>query len=429
MWNQIYNPLNNAFLSTIAAALPVVTLLVLIASGRVKAHIAAIVALIVANLIAIYIFTMPADMSLRATVLGAVTGFFPIGWIVLNVIFLYRLTVEKGVFQTLQTTIGGVTTDRRLQLLLIAFCFGAFFEGASGFGTPVAVTGAILIGLGFSPLAASGLSLIANTAPVAYGALGTPIAGLSSVTGIDPFLLGAMVGRQLPFFSLIVPFWLIWAFAGWKGMKDIWPAILVTGVSFAIPQFVISNFINPWIVDIGASLISMGCLILFLRVWQPRELWLSPALRGRDESAATMTAPKPMDKTPLTQRELWIALLPWIIVCIVMLIWGNGAFKAWANSIFTWNYPVPDLHNMINKVPPVAAKPTPEGAVFGFTYLSFTGTGMLIAAIVSGFLMGFSPTKMIAEYGRTIKLCAISLITISAMLAIGTLTRLSGVDA
>src|SRR5262245_48602799 len=285
MWNQVYNPLNSQLLSTIAAALPVVTLLVLIASNKVKAHIAAIIALVVANLVAIFIFTMPADKSLLATALGAVTGFFPIGWIVLNVIFLYRLTVDKGAFETLQITIGGVTNDRRLQLLLIAFAFGAFFEGASGFGTPVAVTAAILIGLGFSPLAASGLSLIANTAPVAYGALGTPIAGLSSVTGIDPFLLGAMVGRQLPFFSLIVPFWLIWAFAGWRGMIKVWPAVLVTGVSFAIPQFLISNFINPWIVDIGASLISMACLVLFLKVWSPREVWMSPALRSADPSA------------------------------------------------------------------------------------------------------------------------------------------------
>src|SRR6266568_8028852 len=290
MWNQVYDPFHSQILSTIAAALPVVTLLVLIASNKVKAHIAAVIALVVANLVAIYIFTMPANMSLRATVLGAVTGFFPIGWIVLNVIFLYRLTVEKGAFETLQNTIGGVTKDRRLQLLLIAFAFGAFFEGASGFGTPVAVTGAILIGLGFSPLAASGLSLIANTAPVAYGALGTPIAGLASVTGIDPFPLGAMVGRQLPFFSLIVPFWLIWAFAGWRGMKDIWPAILICGVSFAVPQYLISNFINPWIVDIGASLISMACLILFLKIWQPKELWLSPALRSRDDSVGTMPA-------------------------------------------------------------------------------------------------------------------------------------------
>jgi len=429
MWNQVYNPLNSSFLSTLAAALPVVTLLVLIASNKVKAHIAAVIALIVANLVAIVIFTMPTGMSLRATVLGAVTGFFPIGWIVLNVIFLYRLTVERGVFETLQTTIGGVTEDRRLQLLLIAFCFGAFFEGASGFGTPVAVTGAVLIGLGFSPLAASGLSLIANTAPVAYGALGTPIAGLSSVTGIDPFLLGAMVGRQLPFFSLIVPFWLIWAFAGYKGMKDIWPAIVVTGVSFAIPQFLISNFVNPWIVDIGASLISMACLIGFLKVWRPKVIWTSPALRTHDDSASTMPAKPVTAPKKYTTAQIWLSLLPWIIVCAVLLVWGTNWFKGMVNPWATWNYPVPDLHNMINKVAPVVPRPTPEGAVFSFTWLSYTGSGMLIAAIISGLLLGFSPVRLVTEYAKTIRICAYSLLTISAMLAIGTLTRLSGIDA
>src|SRR5215831_1755496 len=429
MWNQVYNPFSNEVLSTLVAALPVVTLLVMIASGNVKAHLAALIALVVALSVAVYAFTMPGGMAIRAAILVLVTGFFPIGWIVLNVIFLYRLTVEKGVFATLQQTIGGVTPDRRLQLLLIAFAFGAFFEGASGFGTPVAVTGAILIGLGFSPLAASGLSLIANTAPVAYGALGTPIAGLASVTGLDPYVLGAMVGRQLPFFPLIVPFWLIWVFAGWRGMKEVWPAILVTGVSFAIPQFLISNFINPWIVDIGASLISMACLIGFLKVWHPRQLWLSPALRSHDDSAATMPPPKPMSEVKLTNTQVWGALLPWIIVCAVLLIWGTGWFKAAVNPIFTWNYAVPELHNLISKVPPVVSAPTPEPAVFAFTWLTYTGSGMLIAAIISGFIMGFSPGKLVAEYGRTIKVCAYSLITISAMLAIGTLTRLSGIDA
>jgi lactate permease len=429
MWNQVYNPFDNAVLSTVAAAIPVVTLLVMIASGKIKVHIAAITALVLANLVAIFIFTMPAGMSIRASLLGIVSGFFPIGWIVLNVIFMYQLTVAAGRFEALKRAVGGVTADRRLQLLLIAFSFGAFFEGASGFGTPVAITGAILIGLGFSPLAASGLSLIANTAPVAFGALGTPIQGLAQVTGLDPYTLGAMVGRQLPIFSLIVPFWVVWAFAGRKGMKEVWPAILVTGISFAVPQFVISNYINPWIVDIGASLISMGCLILFLRVWQPKVLWLSPALRGNDESASTMPPAKLIDPAPLTPSELVTALLPWIILCAILLIWGSGWFKTWADSIFVYRYPVPDLNNMINKVPPVAAKPTPEGAVFAFTYLSFTGTGMLIAAIISGFIMGLSPARIISEYGRTIKLCAYSLITISAMLAIGTLTRLSGVDA
>jgi lactate permease len=429
IWSQVYDPFANKTLSTIAAALPVVTLLALIASNKVKAHLAAIIALIVANLVAIVIFTMPADMSLRATVLGAVTGFFPIGWIVLNVIFLYRLTVEKGAFEILQTTIGGVTTDRRLQLLLIAFSFGAFFEGASGFGTPVAVTGAILIGLGFSPLAASGLSLIANTAPVAYGALGTPIAGLSSVTGIDPFLLGAMVGRQLPFFSLIVPFWVVWAFAGWRGMIQVWPAILVTGVSFAVPQFLISNYVNPWIVDIGASLVSMACLIGFLQVWQPKELWLSAKLRSRDDSAGTMPTTTEARTVKPTTGQVWIALLPWIIVCAVLLLWGTNWFKAQVNPWATWTYSVPGLHNMINKVAPVVSTPTKEGAAFAFTWLSYTGSGMLIAAILSGFLMGFSPVRLVVTYAKTIKICAYSLITISAMLAIGTLTRLSGIDA
>ncbi|MDR6633228.1 lactate permease [Phyllobacterium sp. 1468] len=428
MWNQVYDPFNNSVLSTIAAAIPVVVLLGMIASNKVKVHIAAIIALILANLVAIFLFTMPAGLSIRASLLGVVTGFFPIGWIVLNVIFLYRLTVERGVFETLQNTIGGVTRDRRLQILLIAFSFGAFFEGASGFGTPVAVTAAILIGLGFSPLAASGLSLIANTAPVAFGALGTPIAGLSSVTGIDPFLLGAMVGRQLPFFSLIVPFWVVWAFAGYRGTKEVWPAILVTGVSFAVPQFLISNFVNPWIVDIGASLVSMACLIGFLRVWQPQVIWTSAKLRIRDDSASQVPQVKASKREP-TRAEVWASLTPWIIVCAVLLLWGTDWFKGMVNPWATLTYEIPGLNNMIAKVAPIAATPTPEKAVFAFTWLSYTGSGMLIAAIISGFIMGYSPLELIRSYGRTLKLCAYSLITISAMLAIGTLTRLSGIDA
>jgi lactate permease len=429
MWNQIYNPLGNEWMSTLIAAIPVAILLILIATGKVKAHVAAIVALVAAICVAVFGFTMPGGLAIRASVLGLVTGFFPIGWIVLNVIFLYRLSVEKGSFELLQRTVGGVSPDRRIQLLLIAFSFGAFFEGASGFGTPVAVTGAMLMGLGFSPLAAAGLSLIANTAPVAYGALGTPIQGLASVTGLDPFLLGAMVGRQLPFFSLIVPFWVIWAFAGWKGMKEIWPAILVTGVSFAVPQFLISNFVNPWIVDIGASLCSMAALILFLKLWQPKTLWLSAKLRQRDDSADTMPPPKPANTRPVTSAEMWRGILPWLIVCIVLLVWGSDWFKVPMNKMFVWNYPVPGLHNLISKVPPVVAKPATEGAVFSFTWLTYTGSGMLIAAVVSAFAMGFSPLRLLKAYGETIWAVRYSLITIAAMLAIGTLTRYSGIDA
>ena len=392
MWNQVYNPFNNTTLSTLAAAIPVVSLLVMIASGKVKVHIAAIVALVLANLVAIFLFTMPAEFVDPGIAAWRRQRILP-----------DRLDRAErhlhvpahcgrpAALRHCKRAIGGVTADRRLQLLLIAFSFGAFFEGASGFGTPVAITGAILIGLGFSPLAASGLSLIANTAPVAYGALGTPIQGLASVTGLDPYLLGAMVGRQLPIFSLIVPFWVVWAFAGWKGMKEVWPAILVTGISFAIPQFLISNYINPWIVDIGASLISMGCLILFLKVWQPKVLWTVAGVAQPRRFRRTMPPREAGRSDAAAPRKSGPSLLPWIIVCAVLLIWGTGWFKAAVNPIFTWNYAVPELHNMINKVQPVVPTPTTEGAVFAFTYLSFTGTGMLMAAIISGLVMGLSP--------------------------------------
>jgi lactate permease len=426
-WFQVYDPFGNAVLSTLAAAIPVVVLLGLIASGRIKVHIAAVAALIVAILVAVVLFTMPGDMALRAAGLGALTGFFPIGWIILNVIFLYRLTVEKGWFAVLQTSIAGISPDRRLQLLLIAFCLGAFFEGAAGFGTPVAVTGAILMGLGFSPLAAAGLSLIANTAPVAYGALGTPIAGLAAATGYDPYLLGAMVGRQLPFFSVIVPFWLIWAFAGWRGMKEVWPAILVCGVSFAIPQYLISNFINPWIVDIGASIVSMASLVLFLRIWRPAAIWTSPALRVSDDSAATMPPPRALPE--VKKDQVVAAWIPWLILCVVVGIWGTDQFKRFANSIFAPSFPIEGLNNLVQKVPPVVAQPAAEPAIFTFSFLSYTGTGILIAALIAALYMRFSPGRMVRAYFETLHVVRFSLVTIAAMLALGTLTRFSGIDA
>jgi lactate permease len=270
-WHQVYDPLSNAGLSTLLAALPIVILLGGLALFRLRAHVAALLGLAASLLTAVLVFTMPPGMAMRTAGLGAAYGLFPIGWIILNVIFLYDLTVEKGHFKVMQDSLTGITRDRRLQLLLIAFCFGAFFEGAAGFGTPVAVTAAILIGLGFAPLAASGLSLIANTAPVAFGALGTPIVALAGVTGIDVRQLSAMVGRQLPVFSVIIPFWLVWAFCGFRKMKEVWPALVVAGVSFAVPQFLISNFHGPWLAGVGAAVISMAALVLFLLKWRPQD--------------------------------------------------------------------------------------------------------------------------------------------------------------
>jgi len=428
-WTQVYDPLGNIALSTAFAALPVVVMLVSLAFLRIAAHWAAIIALVVAVLCASLVFGMPGGMAVRAAGLGILSGLFPIGWIVLNIIFLYRLTVANGSFAILQKAIAGVTPDRRLQLLLIAFAFGAFFEGAAGFGTPVAVTAAILIGLGFSPLAASGLSLIANTAPVAFGALASPVIALSAVTGLDLYDLSAMIGRQLPFFSLIVPFWLIWAFAGFRAMRDVWPAILVTGVSFAVPQFLVSNYIGPMLVDVISALVCMGCLVGFLRVWQPREVWTNPGLRSADPSAGVAPAVAPLDDAPLDRSALVRAWMPWLILTIFVFAWGLPGVRTALNGIFTTSFPIGGLHNAVVKAPPVVERATPEAAVWAFNILSMTGTGILFSAIVAGLLMRFSPFGLIAEYGRTIWKVRLSLVTIGAMLGLGTLTRYSGLDA
>lgn len=293
LWAQVYDPFDSMVISTTVAAIPVLVLLGAIGILEIKAHYAAVLGLATALLVAVVGFHMPAQMAGMAALYGAAFGLLPIGWIILNVIFLYQLTKEKGEFEVLQRSIRNISADRRLQLLFIAFSLGAFFEGAAGFGTPVAVTAAMLIGLGFSPLTASGLSLIANTAPVAYGALGTPIIALAAVTGLDLFELSGMVGRQLPFFSILVPFWLIWMFVGFRKMLQIWPAILVAGVSFAIPQYLVSNFHGPWLVDVVAAIVSMVCLALFLRVWHPKSTITQIPLTGHRGNAARRSARAP----------------------------------------------------------------------------------------------------------------------------------------
>ncbi len=426
VWQQVYNPMGNMVLSTLLAAVPVVVMLVCLGFLHIKAHIAAGLGLISALGIAVFAYGMPMDMAGKAAVLGGFTGLLPIGWIVLNIIFLQQLAEQNGSFKVLQDSLSGITEDRRLQLLLIAFCFGAFFEGAAGFGTPVAVTAGILIGLGFSPLAASGLSLIANTAPVAFGALGTPVITLAKVHGYDLMQVTSMIGRQLPFFSLLVPFWLIWAFAGRKAMAEIWPAILVTGLSFAIPQYLVSNFIGPELVDIIAALVSMVALIGFLRVWQPKTIWRSTSLKGRAHDSGEAKAPQPI--TRHSTRALMAAWTPWLILTVFVFVWGLPSVKAWLNSVYMPSFQISGLHNLIEKMPPVVLKPTKEGAVYALNLLSATGTGILLSAIVGAFVMKYSPLEIVRTFVRTLWLVRYSLLTIVLMLALGTLTRYSGTD-
>jgi lactate permease len=441
-WSQVYDPVQNAALSTALAAVPVVVLLGGLAFLRLSAHVAALAGLLSALIIAIFVYGMPAQMAGASAMYGAFFGLLPIGWIVLNIIFLYQLTKDKGYFQILQDSIAGVTEDRRLQLLMIAFAFGAFFEGAAGFGTPVAVTGAILIGLGFSPLAASGLSLIANTAPVAYGALGTPIIALAAVTGLDLLELSAMVGRQLPFFSLLVPFWLIWAFAGWRGMLEVWPAILVTAVSFALPQFLISNYHGPWLVDVGAAIVSMASLFAFLKIWKPRRLWLTTALKGHEQDSGEVSGSAQAAFVRHERSAILRAWVPWIVLSVFVFLWGVPQFKHLLNGAnpatkveYAWNgitridFEVPALHNQVQKMPPVVAEAHPEKAVYSLNWLSTTGSGILLAALVAGMLMRYSWRELLHKYWQTIKLVRFSLLTIAAMLALGFVTRYAGTDA
>jgi len=436
-WQQGYDPTRRWWLSTIIAALPVIVLLGGLALGHIKAHYAALAGLATALLTAIFGFHMPARMAAATAVYGAGYGLFPIGWIVLNVIFMYQLTVETGRFEVFKHSLTGITQDRRLQLLLIAFSFGAFFEGAAGFGTPVAVTAALLIGLGFGPLQASGLSLLANTAPVAFGALGTPIVALAAVTGFSEFSLGAMAGRILPFFSVLVPFWLIWAFVGFSAMLEIWPAVLVAGASFATSQYFVSNHHGPWLVDVISAVVSMICLIAFLMVWHPKRVWTFEGEEQKTEHRADHG---------YSRGEVARAWLPWLILSVIVFCWGTMTGKKIMNTpekVFTsmasWStppskitnpqFPVHGLNKLVERVPPVVPKPTKEAAVFGLNWLSATGTGVLLSGIISGLIMGMPVAKIFSIYLKTIVKVRFSLLTISAMMAIGFLTRYGGLDA
>lgn len=423
IWPQNYDPLGNTLLSTVVAAIPVVVLLAAIAWLHVRVHLAAVAGLVVALLIAVFVYHMPVKAAGATTLYGAAFGLFPIGWIILNVIFLYHLTVDKGLFTILRNSLARVAPDPRIQLILIAFSFGAFIEGMAGFGTPVAITGAILIQLGFKPLQACCLALLANTAPVAFGSLGIPITTLEAVAGLDAKQVSAMVGRQLPFFSLIIPFWIVAAYAGWRGMLAVWPAALTAGAAFALPQFLVSNFHGPWLVDIIAGACSIGATVLLLRFWKPKVLMKLPV----DEAT---TAAKESGGVAVPRREVARAWMPWGILTALLLLWGTPQIKAVLDNLSPMKVAVPGLHNVVQRVAPVAPpNAPPEKAEFRLNLFSATGTGILVAALVSGFLMGYTPREMFRTYRKTLWHVRFSLLTIAAMLALGNVTKYSGTDA
>ena len=420
-WLQNYDPLHSAALSTAMAALPVVILLGLLALGHVRAWLAALIGLAAALGVALFAFQMPAAAAFGAAGYGAAYGLFPIGWIVLNVMFLHHLTVKSGRFDTLRAQLAGVAPDPRVQVILIAFCFGAVIEGAAGFGAPVAITAALLMQLGFSPLHASGLSLIANTAPVAFGSIGIPITTLAQVTGLDVLKLSAMAGRQLPVFSALIPFWIVCAMGGGRAAVGVWPVALAAGIVFAVVQFLVSNLHGPWLVDSLAALASIAAVLAVLKVWQPKPLAGDQA--SKNSSASSVTAATAVRPPAL---QAWV---PWLVLTAFIFTWGVKPVKDRLDRISSPAFATPGLHLQVQRTAPVATDAKPEKAEFKLNWLSATGTGICLAGITAGLLMGFSPRELLRAWLETLVKLRWSLLTIAAMLALGTVTKFSGADA
>lgn len=420
-WTQNYTPFfDSLYASALVALAPVVILLGLLAFFHVRAHWAALAGLFTVLVAAIFIYHMPAELAVAASLYGALYGLLPIGWIVLNVVFLYDITVKTGQFEILKESITHLSADRRIQALLIAFSFGAFIEGAAGFGAPVAISAAMLIGIGFNPLLAASLALIGNTAPVAFGSLGTPIIALAEVTGLPLLELSAMTGRQLPLFSFIVPFWLVAAMVGWRSMLQIWPACLVGGGTFAIVQYFVSNHHGPWLVDTASALASMGSTLLLLRFWQPKTIW---RFEGESAAGSAVQAARP------SRGTLFRAWSPWIILTVIVFVWALPVTKAFLNNLWLARIEIPFLHNAVLKAPPLALEHKPETAIYTLNLLSATGTAPFVSSIVAGLCLGVGFTRLFGIYIRTIWRVRWSLLTISGMLSLAFASRYAGLDA
>ena len=458
-WTQIYDPLGHWWLSTLVAALPIIVLFGLLAGLRVKPHWCAIAGASTAVLVAIIFFKMPPALAAMSFGYGVAFGVLKIAWIVLAAVYLYDISVETGQFEIMKESVACITADRRLQVLLVAFCFGAFIEGAAGFGAPVAIAGAFMIGLGFKPFHAAALNLIANTAPVAWGAIGTPVHTLAAVTSLPESDLNAMIGRILPFTAIIVPFWLVKTMVSWRETFEVFPAILVVGLSFSFTQFFWSNYVDSNLVDIMGGVVSIVAVLIFLRFWKPKKIWrfdyddkpvAVPQATGKisDDVGGEWAAEKFDGLVRVrtdTAGQVLKAWMPFAILSLFVLLWGLPKIKLAMNKATTpafqvvlangkvrpgppgWDVPI--LHNAISRAAPIVAKPTPEAARYDFNWLSATGTGCFFAAIVSGLLLGQGPVKLMKIFWRTLVRMRLAMVAISFMLGLGYVTRYSGLDA
>jgi lactate permease len=458
-WTQIYDPLGHWWLSTLVAALPIIVLLGLLAGLKVKPHWCAIAGATTAVAVAIVFFKMPPMLAGLSFGYGVAFGVLKIAWIVLAAVYLYDISVETGQFEIMKESVAGITADRRLQALLVAFCFGAFIEGAAGFGAPVAIAGAFMIGLGFKPFHAAALNLIANTAPVAWGAIGTPVHTLAAVTALPESDLNAMIGRILPFTAIIVPFWLVKTMVSWRETFEVFPAIAVVGISFALTQFFWSNYVDSNLVDIMGGVVSLVAVLAFLRFWKPKKIWRfdyddkagAPAVatgKISDDVGGEWTAEK-FDGLVTARTygagQVLKAWMPFAILSLFVLFWGLPKIKLAMNLATTpafrvvlanakvrsgppgWD--VPYLHNAISRAAPIVTKPTPEAARYDFNWLSATGTGCFLAAIVSGLFLGLGPVQLMKIFWRTLVRMRLAMVAISFMLGLGYVTRYSGLDA
>ena len=439
LWQQNYDPAGNIWLSALVALIPIVFFFLALTKLRLKGYQAGTVTVLLALGVALLFYKMPVSAALASAVYGFFYGLWPIAWIIVAAVFLYKLSVKTGQFDVIRSSILSVTHDQRLQLILVGFCFGAFLEGAAGFGAPVAITAALLVGLGFKPLYAAGLCLIANTAPVAFGAMGIPVIVAGQVSGIDPFSIGQMAGRQLPFMTILVLFWIMAIMDGWRGVKETWPAVLVGGGSFAVVQFLTANYIGPELPDITSAIVSLIALTAFLKVWQPKRIFRFDTAESATSQTTGTKAPaaaKPQAgaTAPLTAGAIVKAWSPFIILTAMVTLWSLKPFKALfaaggplASTIISM--PVAMLDKLVAKMPPVVAQATPYGAVYTFNWLAATGTAILIAAVLTIAFARFSPAKALATLGETVRELVIPIYSIGMVLAFAFVANYSGLSA